>query len=565
MNPVVQNPLTLPPPPAPRHLDSPVTAADLMRWLRLLLGRNPFYILSAVLLLYSMRLLSVDSMASANETPQLLFNFSCFQFYEFLLAGTAIFLAGRRIWYDSGLLVGVENLFLFVPFILISQALLLSNAAAVELCLAACAMAVGRGLWLKRWLPKANNPVTLLVFGAVLLCLNVAAPIVTRVMHENASVRVWDHTGGTLWMLEWSGLMPLLMALALLLQTRPAQAGRPSEALYDRRFFPLLALTLWVAGTGAHFYCIGYVFGMAWEYRLAVPALWMLGWVLWQRRLDLDFLPEKFAPAIEKMLLAGPVALLLLVAIGGLGNVLWLSTLSAAIYGWIAVTRRNRAATHLIWVSLALVASALPLHPAAGVHTKGPDFYPAELAMGVLCAYLILLTLISRRPGMGLLGGGMLSGLVMAAFPDNTMDGNLALNLGLVFAMLHSLRWEQHVVERRCLGVLWIGQCVVWMLMNPSVAARGTFMDGLAVLAVYLGARAISGAWSARVIPWSAAAVMAMTPLRLGILECERAPVGLLILCVSFVMFALGTILAINRERWLPRPRPAAGCGEPPA
>src|SRR5579863_9290314 len=96
-------------------LSHPFTAADLGRCLRAALARNPFYILSALLLLYSMRLLSTDSRVFPTETPQFFFNFSSFEFYELLLEGTAIALARKRIWYDSGLLIGVEAMFVFIP------------------------------------------------------------------------------------------------------------------------------------------------------------------------------------------------------------------------------------------------------------------------------------------------------------------------------------------------------------------------------------------------------------------------------------------------------------------
>src|SRR5436190_17144490 len=79
------------------------------RIVRFLLAGNPFFILSAVLLLYAMRRLSFDSRLFSTELSQLIFNFSSFQFYELILMGTAIFLAHRRIWYDSTLLVFIEN------------------------------------------------------------------------------------------------------------------------------------------------------------------------------------------------------------------------------------------------------------------------------------------------------------------------------------------------------------------------------------------------------------------------------------------------------------------------
>jgi hypothetical protein len=128
----VPGPIT-PIPPAPPMAPPFDAWGAIWRWTRILLARNPFYIISAVLLLWSMRQLSLDSRIFPDELPQLLFNFSSFQFYELLLAGTAILLARRRIWYDSGLLVGLENLFICVPFLLVSQALAIAKPG--RLCL----------------------------------------------------------------------------------------------------------------------------------------------------------------------------------------------------------------------------------------------------------------------------------------------------------------------------------------------------------------------------------------------------------------------------------------------
>ena len=168
------------------------------RWTRILLARNPFYIISAALLLWSMRRLSLDSRIFSRELPQLLFNFSSFQFYELLLAVTAIVLARRRVWYDSGLLVGLENLFICVPFLLVSQALLLQNWIASALCLAGCGLALLRVGALKRWLKELNMPASLLWSGAFLLCFNLAWPLLIRLLHKDASLPAWDNRGSDL-------------------------------------------------------------------------------------------------------------------------------------------------------------------------------------------------------------------------------------------------------------------------------------------------------------------------------------------------------------------------------
>src|ERR1035441_5614769 len=91
-------------------------------WLRKLLACNPFYLVSAALLLFGCYRVSIDAPFLNHETARLVFNFTSVQCYEMLLVLTAIFLARRCLWYDSTLLVGLENLLVFVPFLLISQA-----------------------------------------------------------------------------------------------------------------------------------------------------------------------------------------------------------------------------------------------------------------------------------------------------------------------------------------------------------------------------------------------------------------------------------------------------------
>src|SRR5216110_354693 len=76
-------------------------------WAKRFLVCNPFYLVSAAMLLFGMYRLSVDRGVFTEEISQLVFNLSSLQFYEILLVATAIFLAGRKIWYDSTLLIGL--------------------------------------------------------------------------------------------------------------------------------------------------------------------------------------------------------------------------------------------------------------------------------------------------------------------------------------------------------------------------------------------------------------------------------------------------------------------------
>ena len=78
------------------------------------------------------------------EVAKLGFNFSALQVYELLVVGVAILLARRRVWYDSTLLVVLENLLVLVPFILITQAVLIGPEIAAALCAAAALLALAR-------------------------------------------------------------------------------------------------------------------------------------------------------------------------------------------------------------------------------------------------------------------------------------------------------------------------------------------------------------------------------------------------------------------------------------
>src|SRR5690348_5110331 len=122
---------------------SPVVSRNDYAWLKTILAKNPFYIASAILLLYGIYRVAVDPKLFT-EISQLLFNFSSFQFYEILLTVTAIVLVRRTILYDFPLLVSIECLFVFVPFILISHASLVGASMAGWFCLTGIFLAGAR-------------------------------------------------------------------------------------------------------------------------------------------------------------------------------------------------------------------------------------------------------------------------------------------------------------------------------------------------------------------------------------------------------------------------------------
>jgi hypothetical protein len=526
------------------------------RWAGILLARNPFYIISAALLLWSMRRLSLDSRIFQGELPQILFNFSSFQFYELLLAGTAIVLARRRIWYDSGLLAGLENLFICVPFILISQALLLQNWIAFALCLACCGLALLRAGALKRWLTGLNMPASLLWPGALLLCFNLAWPLLIRLLHKDVSVPIWDGRGLTLMSLQWNWIIPAAVALGALLPVSPvvtAMTGNEEAPFFSWRSYPLLTLLMWIAGTCVHLCCIGYVYGLPWSAAWLAPAVWMAAWMLWWHRDNLA--PENAGAALQRILLFPPVLIVLASSWTGRWTMcLVLSVLNALACGAIALIRRDRLARHLCTLSALLACVFMP-HPAAllGGKIGNTDLVPAFLGGGLL--YIIGWAVLSARPKLGIVGGICVTMGLARLLPFTATGLNLAVQAGLIFMLLHSFRWKtagssDAATARLLCGLYWLAHTIGWVAVEPSSAIHATLACGASVLGLYVCARILFGEWGPPMIAYSAVAVVCWGPLYLGGQNLLRAPDGLLTLLGSFALFGVGTLAAFLKARY---------------
>ena len=271
-------------PPVSGGSDQPVSY-----WVKKFFACNPFYLVSAALLLYGVYLVSFDSGFAGREFSQLVFNFSSLQVYEILLVATAIVLARRRIWYDSVLLVGLENLLVLVPFILISQAALLSQTAPLSqrivlgICLAGAAAVLLRFWGLKHFFKDLNLPRRALVCGLALLVVNVVLPLVYRHLHDSKiGTKPTEGAAYELNRYSWLLLVPAMFALINLLP-KPRQAG---NLLPQRRWLPAGLLALWAAGSATHVYCLSYVYNFDLEYVFILPVLWVVVWTAYLRHGD---------------------------------------------------------------------------------------------------------------------------------------------------------------------------------------------------------------------------------------------------------------------------------------
>jgi len=546
-NPIAPVPENLPNIEAPPPPDSVALCGHpISRWLKRLFACNPFYLVSAALLLFGMYHVSVDPNFLPTETVQLVFNFTSLQCYELLLVFTAITLARRRVWYDATLLVVLENLFVLVPFILISQAALIEQRTVWALCLFAAILAAARSGATQRWISALTLSPRLLAAGTAALVLNTAWPILYRTFHET-KVGTKPTWGSAYEMneLSWLCLLPALCALVNLLP-RPREHG---DLLVQRRWFATGLLLLWIAGTGVHLYCLGYVYDFGLRRELLAPALCVLGWT-WHRRLT-DFVATP-APALRTLALVVPL-LASLGAAGVDGSLVFftLTTLNALGFAGVAFAERNNhAARHLAMITLATLVAAIPRVWATPMVAE----FSREKFVGVAsAAYLLLCAALSNNPKVAF------AGALAAAFAGGMIRGqhvdmlHWATQAGLVFMLLHSLRWHdsEHqgaVTLRSLVAVVWVAHSLVWA--RHGAAFLQLFSVATIVLTIWWFRGFVFRNWPSVIVPVAAVMVALCSPVNVTFTKLQTTPIGVIAIIGSFLLFGLGTIAALTRHRW---------------
>jgi len=515
-------------------------------WLRVLFVCNPFYLASACLLLYGVYRVSCDPNFLATEVGQLTFNFSSLQLYELLLAGTAMVLVARRIWYDATLLVVLENMLWIVPFILVSQAALINQQTTWRLCLLAAGLAVGRTLWL-RWRAGQLMPSWRgLLCASAVLAMNTALPIVYR-HYQETKKGAWLETEPA-WLLNdavWFWVFPALAMVANLL---PRPEGDKREAPVAR-WFPTMLCLFWIVATGVHLYALGYVYDFPLRREQLTPVLWVLAWTLVMRITDFVPAPSEW---LRRALLVLPLLTMFVSAfVVGSHVFLVLAILNFIAFGIVLFLERgNRLALQLAMISFASLISALPVE---AVHPVMGGFDRMNLIGGAVLAYLAIATALSRNPKLALVGA-----LAAAVAGGMLREGHAhalhwALQAGFVYFLLHSLRWRDYehpgaAAVRVVMASLWVLHAFIWARSGATLV--GLFTAAALVAGVWSCRGCLFQLWRPMVIPITAGLVALCHPMNLVVIKTQTTPAGVLAVIGSFVLFALGTAAALTKHRW---------------
>ena len=520
-----------------------------------LIACNPFYPISAAFLLYGVYRVSGDADFLGEELTQLTFNFGTLQFYEWLVMLTAVFLARHWLWYDSLLLVTLENMLVLVPFMFLSQASLigdeaLGNGIMWTMCAVAAVQVLGRFGGFKSWLPEAHLPGRVLGVGAVILAVNTALPIFYRVFHETkVGTGTTEGSAYATFQFSWLALLPVLVALAWFVPL-----GRNGKDAGARRHWMSPGyFALWLTGTGMHLWCLAYVYDFDIRpHHFAMPA-WVAGWLLVARLGELW--PARPARA-AKVTLALP-ALAILFALNGDGMFLFRALAAANAAAFCVLTlRRYERETSLQWltVSLAALVATLPLdwavHAAASASVGRADL------LGMATGGCILFWVVrSRKPRLAI-PGALVAGCAVDRFVGGGAEAlPLAIQSSLIFLVLHSLRWNARhsliaVAARGLSMVAWVAHAWWWVMKSGAEAGWMTGGLAFAALSIYGIHRLCGGARQPWLLP-AATSILLSGPASYTGHGLMSAPVGVAALLGSLVLFAAGTTLALTRPRWV--------------
>ena len=548
-NPSAREPRSADPPPIEpmqEEFGAPPHVKPEVHWWKRLLACNPFYLVSVALLLYGCYRISLEPGIFGKESAHLVFNFSSLQSYEILLVVTAIFLARRRIWYDSTLLVGLENLLLLVPFILLTQAALLPDKEMIRaMGLIAGLMAALRLGSLKWLIGRLNFPPRLVAIGLAFVVVNVALTIIYRTLHESKFGTKLEsgpayETNEYVWML----LLPALCALALILP-RTQEAGRTWP---ERAWIPSGLFGLWSAGTAVHLYCLGYVYDFSLRGELLAPAMWVIAWVTHARLMGFT----ESEPVRKRLALVLPILATLAASWASATKVFFILTLlNFGLYGRLFLKEReNRLLQNLLLISGAALAAGFP--ESWGIRLI-PNF-GRGLAFGAgATVYLLIWAVRSIDPRTGIFGAivSAIAALIVSGKGANAP--HWAMQVGLIFLLLHSLRWIdlEHTGARtlRILAAaLWVVHAVVWM--HTSGQAWMLCVVGGIVWIAYVAMSLARKQWGPHIVPLTASLVLLAGPTDVGAGKLETIPIGVLSMIGSFLLFGVGTVVALMRHRW---------------
>jgi hypothetical protein len=230
-----------------------------------------------------------------------------------------------------------------------------------------------------------------------------------------------------------------------------------------------------------------------------------------------------------------------------------LSVLNAAGYAFLfARNRGERLAGYLCICSFVTACAAAPEEFG---RLALPEFDRGVWVLYCIGAALICLAAVWRDPRSGLAGGVLTLAAVRLIFHRWDPSWNTAVQMGLLFVLMHSLRWldDRHAGARLVRIVLtsaWVAHAFYWMNSEPRLAGFILYSAAAAPIVVCGAQRLIAGTWGSRMIPAAAVLVWLSWPYRFVFAGFQTLSFGFVAVMLGFLLFVAGTIAALTKHRW---------------
>lgn len=504
-------------------------------WKRLI-RCNPFYLISAVLLIYGVYRASVDPHFLSTETRQVIFNFGSLELYGVMLAVTAIFLSRRLIWYDATLLVFLENVLVLVPFILISHAVFLDSSLAFTMSLLACILVTAKFTAFKALFKNLNLPKDLLFLGALILIANTAIPLVFRKGLDIAN-ELWTVRSQYCWFI----LLPLLVASGHILQPLRTVDDQPEE--HRKAWIPLTTFLLWICGSAAHLYSVGYVDDQKFELAKFSVLLWSISWLLCAK---ITLAVSRFTRYAPDIMLALPIGASLLAIKRPELSVL-LNLLNGVIFAVVCI-RWSPIRLPALFGGFSMFLALLSL-PDDWITPYVAHYSKPALVLVLVNAALIVAAMRMRTAKWGWVGAICLASMFVVAGQKLMFAHHYAVQFACAFLLIHSLFWSGP--REKGSGFSLIVATTVWAIDSLLLSGTGSLLV-LVLPFISAGSLLVLALWRRNsILPiLCAAVVILITPTAQGISLTQKAPIGALALAGSFLLFGIGTAFATWKRRF---------------
>ena len=223
---------------------------------KFILTCNPWFLSSAVMLLYGIYQVRVDKIFLDSEELEVLFSFFTLQVYEAMALFSAWYFLRRKLSYDAVFLIVVVGILSLIPFLNLSQALHLENDYGSSIAISTSLLAFVKFILIKRFMPKVNLPWLMLIPFTIVLAVNTWIPNHFKELNVNGKTSSKELMLNIIYY-----VLPTLGVMFFMIFKRL----KDSSPVYNRKWIAIILSQIWFVVTVLNLISMQYVYSIALE------------------------------------------------------------------------------------------------------------------------------------------------------------------------------------------------------------------------------------------------------------------------------------------------------------